>query len=133
IEKLGIKVYPLNLNKKNIFKSFKKSRKISKDSDVINTWLYHADIFGFIVAKILLKKKLIWNVRHRNLDKNANKARTLKIVKLNSFLSKYVDTITYNSNKALETHADFGYKGRNSVVIPNGFELDEFQFNSEDR
>lgn len=133
IEALGVKIYSLNLTPKNIFKSLKESRKISKDSDIINTWLYHADIFGFIVAKVLLRKKLIWNIRHSNLDKDANKTRTLKIVKLNSFLSKYVDSITYNSNKALKTHTDIGYKVKDSIVIPNGFELDKFKFNSKAR
>src|SRR5699024_4460470 len=133
IEKLDIKVHSLNLTQKNIFKSFKKSREISKDSDEINTWLYHADLFGIILAKILLRKKLIWNIRHSNLEKSANKSTTLKIIKLNSFLSKYVDIITYNSNKALETHTSFGYKNTHSIVIPNGFELNKFKFSLDDR
>src|SRR5690554_6689505 len=87
IERLGIKVHCLNLRKKNIFNSLIQSRRICKDADIINTWLYHADIFGFVVSKVLLRKKLIWNIRHSNLDKDANKSSTLKIVKLNSFLS----------------------------------------------
>lgn len=133
IEKLGIEVYCLNLNKGNMFKSLLKAKKICKDFDIINTWLYHADILGFIMAKILLRKKLIWNIRHGNLDKDANKSRTLAIVKINSFLSKYVDFITYNSNKALETHLEVGYKDVNSIVIPNGFELDKFKFSLQSR
>jgi glycosyltransferase involved in cell wall biosynthesis len=133
IEELGVKVHCLRLNKKNIISSLIKARNISKNFDVIDTWLYHADIFGFIVAKILLNKKLIWNIRHSNLDKEANKPSTLRIIKINSFLSKYVDCITYNSNKALENHIKFGYEDKNSVVIPNGFELDKFKFDLESR
>jgi len=133
IEELGIKVHCLNLNKKNILSSILKGKKIAKDFDIVDTWLYHADIFGFIVAKILLREKLIWNIRHSNLDKGANKPRTLRIVKLNAILSKHVDCITYNSNKALENHLKVGYADKNSVVIPNGFELDKFKFSLEDR
>jgi glycosyltransferase involved in cell wall biosynthesis len=133
IENLGIKVHCLYLNKKNIFKSILKAMRISKNFDIIDTWLYHADIFGFLIAKVLLKKKLIWNIRHSNLDKDANKPTTLKIVKINSKLSKYVDLITYNSNRALENHIKFGYANNNSVVIPNGFELERFKFNLDDR
>lgn len=133
IEDLGIKVHCLDLNKKNILKSLMKSRKICKGFDIINTWLYHADIFGFVVSKVLLRKKLIWNIRHSNLDKDVNKSSTLKIVKLNSFISKYVNSITYNSNKALETHTEVGYKNERSVVISNGFELDKFKFSLDDR
>jgi len=133
IQEIGVKVHCLRLNKKNIISSLIKARNICKRVDVIDTWLYHADIFGFIVAKILLNKKLIWNIRHSNLEKEANKSRTLKIIKINSFLSKYVDCITYNSNKALENHIKFGYTDKNSVVIPNGFELDKFKFNLKNR
>ncbi|MSU02127.1 glycosyltransferase [Tissierella pigra] len=133
IEGLGIKLHCLNLNSSNIISSILRSRKIAKNFDIVDTWLYHADILGFIIAKILLRKKLIWNVRHSNLDKDANKSTTLKIVKINSILSKYVNLITYNSNKALENHIKFGYVDKNSEIIPNGFELDKFNFSLEDR
>lgn len=129
----GIKIHTLNLNGKNLFKSFIKAKRICKEFDIVNTWLYHADLFGFIIAKILSNKKLIWNIRHSNLDKNANKVRTLKIVKLNSILSKYVDRVTYNSNKAFENHIRTGYVDKKSTIIPNGFELDKFKFDLEDR
>ncbi len=75
IENLGIKVHCLNLNKnkKNVFSSILKARRISKNFEIVDTWLYHADIFGFLISKILLRKKLIWNIRHSNLDKSVNK------------------------------------------------------------
>lgn len=129
----GVKIHSLNVSKANIFKSILYARRICKDFDIINTWLYHADLFGFVIAKLLLKKKLIWNIRHSNLDKNANKSRTLMIVKINSLLSKKTDCITFNSNKALETHLTVGFKNKNTIVIPNGFELNKFSFNEENR
>ncbi len=133
IEDLGIKVYCLNLNKKNVLSSILRVRRICKNFDIVDTWLYHADIFGFLIAKVLLRKKLIWNIRHSNLDKDANKPLTLKIVKINSVLSKYVNLITYNSNRALENHIKIGYTNNSSVTIPNGFELDKFKFSLDDR
>jgi glycosyltransferase involved in cell wall biosynthesis len=138
IKSQGIKVHCLNISRNNIrikdiFKALLRAIKICKDFDIIDTWLYHADIFGFIVAKILFSKRLIWNIRHSNLDKEANKARTLKIVRINSILSRFVDCITYNSNKAFENHIKFGYTNKNSVIVPNGFELDKFKFDLESR
>lgn len=129
----GIKVHSLNINGKNLVRSLLNAKRICEDFDIISTWLYHADIFGFIVAKLLSKKKLIWNIRHSNLDKEANKPRTLKIVMLNSLLSRYVNCITFNSNQAFENHLKTGYVDRKSVIIPNGFELDKFKFNRVDR
>lgn len=129
----NVKVHSLNLNKKNMFKSLIMAKKVCKNADMINTWLYHADLFGFIVAKVLLRKRLVWNVRHSNLDKDANKSQTLRIVQINAYLSRFVSTITYNSNSALSTHTKFGYKNKRAVVIPNGFELDKFKFSLVDR
>ncbi len=129
----GINVYTLNINIKNLVQSLFKAKRICVDSDLISTWLYHPDLFGFIVAKVLLKKKIVWNIRHNNLDKNTNKARTLRIVKINSWLSKYIDSITYNSNQAFENHKLIGYKNEKSSVIPNGFELDIFKFDKNFR
>lgn len=129
----GIKIHILNISKSNFFVSLLKARKICEDFDIVNTWLYHADFLGYIISKILLNKKLIWNIRHSNLDKGVNKKRTLFIVKINSFLSEKVNSITYNSHKALETHFSFGYKNKNNIVIPNGFELYKFKYDANKR
>lgn len=129
----GTKVHSINLSVKKPINSIIEIKNICKNFDIVNTWLYHADMIGFIVSKILLKKKLIWNIRHSNLEKKANKARTLLIVKINSMLSKYVDYITYNSRKAKHTHSDIGYTNKSFTIIPNGFELNSFKFYSEAR
>lgn len=71
---------------------------------------------------------MIWNIRHSNLDRDANKTRTLRIVKINAILSRYVDFITYNSTKAKQTHANIGYANKSFTIIPNGFELNRFKF-----
>lgn len=133
IQSMGYKVHCLKISVKNLFSSLVKARNICKKADLINTWLYHADLIGFIVAKLLLRKKLIWNIRHSNLDKNVNKPTTLKIVKLNALLSKYVDCITYNSYDAVDNHLRVGYSNKHTKVFPNGFEVDRFKFNAEAR
>lgn len=129
----GFRMDCLNLDKNNVFPIILRARRICKNFDIVDTWLYHADIFGFLIAKVLLRKKLIWNIRHSNLDKNANKPLALKIIKINSILSKHINLITYNSNRALENHKKFGYAVKNTVVIPNGFELDKFKYSLDDR
>lgn len=133
IKTLGINVNSLNIKKNKIIKSLFMAKKICKNFDIISTWLYHADIFGFIVAKILLRKKIIWNIRHCNLEKDVNKKSTLRIVKINSYLSKFANAITYNSKKAFSNHKLIGYKNKNSIIFYNGFELNEFRYSYEDR
>lgn len=135
IQERGIKVHCLNLKAKNFFSSIVRVKNICENFDIINTWMYHSDFIGFIVGKILCKKKLIWNVRHSNLELKTNKLRTLLIAKINAILAHKVDMITYNSEKAYETHSKFGYNNKKSIVVENGFELEKFKFDpfSRDR
>ncbi len=131
LEEKNIKVIDLNINKfKHSIKSIKKARKTCKSADVIQTWMYHADLFGFLIAKIFLKKKLIWGIRHGALEKGKDKKSTIIIAKINAMLSKYVDQIVSCSNVSKNYHESIGYK--NIKVIPNGFDLDYFENNLDD-
>ena len=51
---LGIKIHCLKFNRENtslinIIRAVIKARNICKASDLVDTWLYHADLFGFIM------------------------------------------------------------------------------------
>lgn len=128
IKELDIPIYTLNM-KRGIpsFKSILKAIKICKNTDLIQTWMYHADLLGFIVAKIL-KKRIIWGIRRSNLEKDKNKKSTLFIAKINAFLSKWVDVVVSCSIVAKKNHVKYGYSSKNIEVIPNGFELEKFYY-----
>ncbi|XJS11009.1 glycosyltransferase [Aerococcaceae bacterium WGS1372] len=133
IELLDVEVIELNLSLSNSIQSFSKLRSIVKNQDVVNTWLYHADLIGYFVTRFLNDKKLIWNIRHSDLSKKSNQKSILVIAKINAFLSKNIDVITFNSDKAIDTHTAYGYRNKNMIVVPNGFETEKFQFNPEVR
>ena len=128
IKNLNIPVYTLNM-KRGIpsFKAIFKALKICKNVDIIQTWMYHADLLGFIISKIL-KKKIIWGIHHANLERDKNKKITLMIAKVNAFLSKWTDLIISCSIIAKENHIKYGYNQQNMEVIPNGFELEKFHY-----
>ena len=44
-------VYSLDLGFKNAFTSLFKAREICKNADIIDTWLYHADILVLWLLK----------------------------------------------------------------------------------
>lgn len=132
IENLGIKVHCLEM-KRGIpsLKSILKARKIVKNAEVIQTWMYHADLLGFIIYKITACKKIIWGIRRSNLDRDKNKLLTLLIVKINSLLSSKVDYIVSCSIEAKKVHIRAGYSKENFIVIPNGFEINTIAGTSE--
>lgn len=134
IKKLGINVYSLNmkLNQLNII-AFIKACKLIKGTDILQTWMYHANLFGYLIKKIVKVNKLIWGIRHSNLDKDKNKLMTLKIVKVCAKLSKKADIIISCSNVATKLHIDYGYFPNNIITIANGFEIDRFFYDNKAR
>lgn len=123
---LGISVYTLNIkNITTLIKSCFYSIKICKNTDVIQTWMYHANLLGFLVGKIL-NKKIIWGIHHNDLSKEKNKKSTILIAKLGAFLSGKVDKIIYCGSEVEKNHLKIGYNKFNAKVISNGFDTKIF-------
>jgi glycosyltransferase involved in cell wall biosynthesis len=98
--------------------------------DVVQTWLYHADLIGGICAKLMGVKRIYWNIRHSNLSFSKNSYSTLMIAKLCAWFSDIIPTqIVTCSEQSIETHARFGYEKSKFLVISNGFYTDKFKFN----
>ena len=130
LKKKNIKVFTLKLSILNFFFSCFQLFKIiyQNKPNVVQTWLYHADFLGGIVAKILCVKKIVWNIRSGNLVINKTKFLTLVIRRLLAFLSNYIpDVIISCSNIATKIHVDLGYKKNKILFIPNGFDLSVFE------
>ena len=95
--------------------------------DIIQTWMYHADLIGGLAAKIAGGIPVIWNIRHSNLDPKGNKNTTLWTAKVCTKLSDWLPSkIVCCSHASEQVHTRLGYNQNNMVVIPNGFDLDVF-------
>lgn len=130
ISRLHIPVYTLEMSRNLPFLSFFKALKLLRqiNPDLLQTWMYHADLLGSLVKPFISSNVLIWNIRHSNLNPKYNKSRTLLIVRLLAWLSAYLPRkIITCSHVAAEVHAAFGYKKDKLIVIPNGFETDVFK------
>ena len=55
------------------------------------------------------------------------------LLKLSAAISRRPSAIIYNSAVAAVQHRDVGYSPENEVVLPNGFDFDQFRPNSEAR
>ena len=95
--------------------------------DILQTWLYHADLIGGLAARVAGVSAVVWGVRHCNLDKELNKWHTLRVVDACSLLSSYLPKrILLCSEKARRVHIEAGYNSGKMLVIPNGFNLNSF-------
>ncbi|MFJ7918477.1 glycosyltransferase [Lysinibacillus fusiformis] len=122
----------LNINvticdmRRSMGSAFIQCYKRCRESDIIQTWMYHANFLGYILSK-LLKKKLIWGIHHSNLNKYDNKRRTIYIAKLCAKLSKHVDAIISCGPKVKEIHEAIGYKNKQHRIIVNGVNTDFYK------
>lgn len=126
-KELGIKVTVCNLReKKSIFRNLAQCFKLCKDTDIIQSWMYHSNLIGFAIAK-LLKKKIAWGIHHSNLDVKENKFTTVFIAKFSALLSKKVDKIISCGENVRKIHNSIGYSQQNHQVIVNGFDTEKFK------
>jgi glycosyltransferase involved in cell wall biosynthesis len=96
--------------------------------DVIQTWMYHADLMGGLAARLAGGPPVIWNIRNSALARFALKRRTLWTIKLGAHLSHRLPArIVCCSEAAARDHAEFGYAADKIVVIRNGFALEAYR------
>src|SRR5690554_6447100 len=134
LEKAGITVHCLNMPQGKVTLSgLRKLYTLLKKGkpDAVQTWMYHADLIGGVIAKLAGVKKVFWNIRHSTLEAGKSKRSTIVIAKLCARLSKRVPTgIVCCADEALAVHAATGYDKSKMTVIYNGYQLDQFNFNT---
>jgi len=91
---------------------------------VILCWMYHAAVVGALARSFgRYQAPVYWNVR-QSLDDTAAFSTSVKIaVAAGKLLSGLPQGIIYNSERARRLHGERGFKDRNSIVIPNGFDM----------
>ena len=125
----GITVYSLNMRAGKVslgglIKLYKLLRLLRPD--VVQTWMYHADLIGGLVAKVAGVKSVFWNVRHSTLEPGKSKRSTILVAKTSAYLSSWVpNRIVYCAHSAQAVHEAIGYKVGKAVVIANGYKSKE--------
>lgn len=129
IEKVGIPVWPLKMRKGvPSWKGFQAYWKILGRSkpDIIQTWMYHADLLGTLAGRNKKNSKLIWNIRCSNMDFSQYRRLTYWVVKLCAWFSSLPEAVIVNSKQGQAHHRQMGYHPKRWELIPNGFDLQNF-------
>lgn len=92
--------------------------------DVVQTWMYHADVIGGVVARLAGVRNVCWGIHHGNLTPGTVKKTTRLMARLSAALSAWVPAhIVCCSQKAAENHQQLGYSAAKFRLIPNGYDL----------
>jgi glycosyltransferase involved in cell wall biosynthesis len=130
LEKEGIRVY--GLKGFGLLKIFSIIRK--EKPDIIQTWMYHANLLGGIAGKLGGVKKIFWGIHNSTLIPGKSKSSTILVSKISAKLSNWLPTkIAIVSQEAMAVHTKAGYNKDKLVYIPNGYDVDEFKPNPEYR
>lgn len=101
--------------------------------DLIQTWLYHADLLGGLVGRIAGVRPIIWSIR-APFDRHLSSATTRAVVWLCARLSRRLPAaVVSNSSFAVAAHQAAGYRPARFVMVPNGYPLEQFQPDSAAR
>lgn len=126
LQAAGVRVEALGLDKPLHLpgRFLKLIRAIRRDKpDVVQTWMYHADLIGGLAARFAGVKRIIWNVRIAQIAPGYGIARaTGWIMRACAALSGTVPArIVYVAESARVAHEAAGYDTGKSVLIRNGY------------
>lgn len=96
--------------------------------DVVQTWMYHADLIGGVVARLAGVHAIAWGIRQANLSPAYNSRGTLGTVRLSAMLSGWVPRrIVCCSEQATRVHQAAGYCADKFIHIPNGYNMERLR------
>lgn len=95
--------------------------------DVVQTWMYHADLIGGVIARLAGSRNVVWGLHHTVLIRKESKRSTILVAKINALLSKFIPKkIIYCAHKSKEAHESIGYNAKIGYVVENGYDITKF-------
>src|SRR5262249_13038588 len=86
--------------------------------DVVQTWMYHAELVGGLATRLAGAAPVAWNIRQSTLDPRGNKRSTIWTARLCASLSRWLPTrIVCCSEASARVHAALGYAAGRMIVI----------------
>ncbi|MGE0515462.1 MAG: glycosyltransferase [Hyphomicrobiaceae bacterium] len=96
--------------------------------NVVQTWMYHADLLGGVAARLADKIPVVWGVRHSDLDPALTKNATMLVAHVCARLSRWLPTdIVCCSSAAVTSHVAMGYAEHKMRLILNGVDEQTFR------
>lgn len=126
---LDIPVHTINMKPgiptpTSIWRLIDKVRQLKPD--LIQGWMYHANMAATLSTLWLKSVPVSWNIRHSVYSLKNEKLATAIVIKLLAQISGSPKKILYNSKVSANQHEKLGYQQAKTLVIPNGFDTELF-------
>lgn len=126
----GIEVYEFDFSKfyKVIPEFFKLIFLLKKiNPNIVQTWMYHADLIGGLASRIIGIKKIFWGIHNTNIEKSYTKRSTRIVVSILKVLSYLLpEKIICCANSSKNVHITMGYCKKKMITIENGYDPEIF-------
>lgn len=129
LQKIGIQTESVHMRHRMIgIGTIRRLARVLRDTrpDIVQTWLYHADLVGILCRMLAPSAALAWNVRCSYLDVSDYAWQSAVTRFALAHLSRVPDAVVVNSEAGRRFHEQLGYRPRRWVLIPNGIDLDTF-------
>lgn len=137
IEEQGIRVLDLDIRGSlPTLNAIWRLRKIMNQvrPEIIQGWMYHGNIASWLAGHMMPGNvPVVWSIHHTIHDLKEEKPTTGLAIRLGARLSSTPCRIIYVATVSARLHERFGYNPSRTVVLPNGFDCDQFRPSTEAR
>lgn len=128
LQAIGIPVIALGMrNGLDIWRAFLglRNQLATERPDIVQTWMYHADLLGGLAARSLGMRQIIWGIRTTEIRAGGSGVTRL-IRKACGLLSPFIPSkIVCAAHAGRQLHEAVGYSASKMLVVPNGFDLEK--------
>jgi len=101
---------------------------------LIQGWMYHGNLAASLIGALGSHPiPILWGIRQTLYRLSDERRSTRAVIRLGSALSRLPSSILYNSALSAEQHEAIGYDRTKRLVIPNGFDCNQFRSSAEAR
>ena len=136
LKSIGIQVYELKMKSVlDVPSAFFRLIRLIKSikPDVVQTWMYHADLLGGIASRFAGIHNIFWNIRNTEIPQRTI-SKTSLIIRICALLSRTIPRkIICCAHAGVTSHAKLGYDVKRMLVIPNGFDICSWSLPTQSR
>ncbi len=133
VKQAGLEVLSLNMKKgqpdiRSVLRLWLLS--IVMRPDIVQCWMYHANLLGLTLMK---PAKTLWNIRCSDMDLSRYGSVYRFTVTAGARFSHLPAAVIVNSYNGKDVHTGLGYHPKEWIVIPNGFNTEQYKPDPEAR